>query len=328
MYCSIYYTEGTHLYTTPTTTTTAIIEDEHSQAGIKLSSAQEEAVRERFKESMYRIIDHYDTSEVVLFVDTQAAQVIRSAAGSSSNVLGSSTVGGNSCCGSSYATVPRVLVLTTAAVYVMEPLTPEAWRLKQLQAGVAPAECAAKQMPGPLLLRRRIPFPTAPNKTTTTTTNATKGVSHDSSDIGAISGLVMSRLADCALLLQVSTPNAFPVPPAQALQTNRQIWAKNESSHVCSVTGTPFTLFHRRHHCRITGSLVCAAASMHTQLLPDKQLFTPQRVSDPMVGLVSCDPLEDVILLSDRKTEVTTMILLLRSDYCYVIMIYIIILNI
>ena len=270
---------------------------------------------------MYRIIDHYDTSEVVLFVDTQAAQVIRSSAGSST------VVDANSCCGSSYATIPRVLVLTTAAVYVMEPLTPEAWRLKQLQAGVAPAECAAKQMPGSLLLRRRISFPTASNKTTTTT-NATKRVSHDGSDIGAISGLVMSRLADCALLLQVATPSAFPVPPAQALQTNKQIWAKNESSHVCSVTGTPFTLFHRRHHCRITGSLVCAAASMHTQLLPDKQLFTPQRVSDPMVGLVSCDPLEDVILLSDRKTEVITMILLLHSDYCYVIMIVIIILNI
>ena len=30
----------------------------------------------------------------------------------------------------------------------------------------------------------------------------------------------------------------------------------------------------------------------------------PQRVCDPFIGLASSDPLEDVVLLSDRKTEV------------------------
>jgi myosin-1 len=69
-------------------------------------------------------------------------------------------------------------------------------------------------------------------------------------------------------------------------------------------------MFHRRHHCRVTGELVCAEASMHTQLLPDKQLHTPQRISDPMIGLISTDPLEDTILLTGRKTEVSLLHLL------------------
>jgi len=33
-----------------------------------------------------------------------------------------------------------------------------------------------------------------------------------------------------------------------------------------------------------------------------------QRVSDPFIGLASCDPLEDLLLLLDRKTEVRIFI--------------------
>jgi hypothetical protein len=270
----------------------------------KASQAEDEAMKERFKESMYRIIDHYSTSEVVLFVDPHAAQVIRSAQQHApSNGAGATPVGS----GPGFATAPRVLVLTSAALYVMEKLTPEMWRQRQLAAGVPPAECGARPMPGILTLRRRIPLPQGPGK-------ASKRVSHDGSDYGVLSGLVLSRLADCAVLLHVATQNMVPLAHAQALQLVKDSWAKNDTSPTCAVTGAPFTLFHRRHHCRVTGQLVCAEASRHSQLLPDKQLHTPQRISDPIIGLISTDPFEDMLLLTERKTEVS--ILCMFSEQC------------
>lgn len=246
---------------------------------------------------MYRIIDYYSAVETVLFVDPLAAQVVRSVPQQHTAHTSGNPGGASVGCGPGFCTLPRVLVLTTAALYVMEALTPEMWRARQLSAGVAPADCAAKPPPGILTLRRRIPLPHGPGR-------ISKRVSHDGSDFGVITGLVMSRLADCLMLLQVTPQNIRPLAHSQAMHHTKSTWVRNDSSAVCAVTGKPFTMYHRRHHCRVTGDLVRDEASMHSQLLPDKQLHTPQRISDPVIGLISTDPFEDLLLLSDRKTEV------------------------
>ena len=72
-----------------------------------------------------------------------------------------------------------------------------------------------------------------------------------------------------------------------------------------------FSLLRRRHHCRVSGLCVSAAASAFMQDLPDVTHIWgegQQRVSDPFIGLASCDPLEDLLLLLDRKTEVRIFI--------------------
>jgi hypothetical protein len=53
---------------------------------------------------------------------------------------------------------------------------------------------------------------------------------------------------------------------------------------------------------------VSAAASTFRQVLPDLNHIwgeEMQRISDPFIGLASCDPLEDVVLFSSRNVEVT-----------------------
>lgn len=250
----------------------------------KRTPQQESEFRDTFKDAMYRIIDHYSTSEAVLFVDPYAAQVVKQTPTGHSNTLPAVA---NGC-----TVVARVVVLTTGACYIMERLTGDGWRQMQLNAGVPPADASMKKSPGMLLLRRRIPFP----------------ASRTASKTGIMTGVVLSKLADCCVLLQVTPPSASLLPPQQVLSALQRTWAKDDSSAKCTVSGTPFSLFNRRHHCRVTGQLVCQNASLHAQLLPDMQLHTPQRIGDPVIGLVSCDPLEDIVILTARKTEVSMFV--------------------
>jgi len=123
---------------------------------------------------------------------------------------------------------------------------------------------------------------------------------------------VLSQHADCCVLLQIAPPASSILPAAQVLAGLKKTWAKDDSSPKCTVSGEPFSMFNRRHHCRVSGQLVCSSASMHAQLLPDVQLHSPQRVGDHVVGLVSCDPLEDTVLLTARKTEVRCVFIAYR----------------
>lgn len=245
---------------------------------------------------MYRIIDHYCDSEVVLFVDPHAAQLLKPPA----HHLPTPSITG----AAGWNVAPRVVVLTTGALYVMDRLTAEGWRHMQQTAGVPPAECAARPAPGMLLLRRRIPLP---SKGGARGGNGAKSSSAAMAENCSLSGVVLSKLADCCVLLQVTPPNVQSLSQKQVLQNIQAGWAKDDSSTKCAVSNTPFSMFNRRHHCRVTGQLVCASASMHTQLLPDLQLHTPQRVSDPVIGLVSTDPLEDIVVMTSRKSEVCTV---------------------
>lgn len=134
---------------------------------------------------------------------------------------------------------------------------------------------------------------------------------------GYVEKVHLSRQADGCLIVMVRSLSVSldqsPAGLAQLQQTlQRQVkaeWKRDGANDKnCAVSGEPFSLLKRRHHCRASGLCVSNAFSLFTQTLPDLHHVwgeEPQRVCDPFIGLASSDPLEDIVLLSDRKTEVS-----------------------
>jgi len=56
-------------------------------------------------------------------------------------------------------------------------------------------------------------------------------------------------------------------------------WDSNSGKR-CARCLENFTLFHRRHHCRNCGALVCHDCSSHREALPQKGYVDPVRVCD------------------------------------------------
>lgn len=77
----------------------------------------------------------------------------------------------------------------------------------------------------------------------------------------------------------------------------------------CPLSGKPFGLFTRRHHCRVSGQILVDECCDYRQYLPDFGYYaSQQRVADSHIGLSSCDPLEDVMLFCDKKSEVRSLV--------------------
>lgn len=121
--------------------------------------------------------------------------------------------------------------------------------------------------------------------------------------------LLLSALADTGLGITVESA-------VQAQAQGRYTPSAPKTDHFqgddgathCAVSGVPFSLFNRRHHCRVSG-LVCAdAVCNYTQNVPSYGYHTPQRVSDGQIGLVGTDLSEDVLLLMPRKTELVALL--------------------
>ena len=52
--------------------------------------------------------------------------------------------------------------------------------------------------------------------------------------------------------------------------------AHYESAEKCFATAQKFSLFKRRHHCRLTGRSCVDAALLARSVIPDKGFFTPE----------------------------------------------------
>lgn len=50
------------------------------------------------------------------------------------------------------------------------------------------------------------------------------------------------------------------------------------------------------------------AVCNYLTVLPDLGWYTPQRVSDPAIGIPSVEPQEDIVILSDKKSEVLSLL--------------------
>ncbi|OQR90393.1 myosin-like protein [Achlya hypogyna] len=131
--------------------------------------------------------------------------------------------------------------------------------------------------PPPFLsLRRRIPF-------------------------AAIESLVMSPNADPYLVVRMTPPPVLPAPDVSH-------WKENKSTAVCMQTQKKFSLFTRRHHCRVTGNIYCADVCSQLFVVPDRGHYTPVRVVDTIVGFFSTEVIEDQLWLLEKKTELAVLL--------------------
>ncbi|RHY62495.1 hypothetical protein DYB30_001038, partial [Aphanomyces astaci] len=119
--------------------------------------------------------------------------------------------------------------------------------------------------------------------------------------LSAIEGIVMSPFADPFLVLRITQTPVLPTPDVSH-------WKDNKSSASCMATNKKFSLFTRRHHCRVTGNLYCADVVSNLHPVPDRGCYTPVRVVDSVVGYFSTDMAEDVCLASEKKTEIAVVI--------------------
>lgn len=260
-------------------------------------------IAEVVRDDMYRIIDYYNSEENVLFADASVFQIL------SSNVqsVGCTPAQAASISSSGpWQLQSRLLVLTDGAVYIMEIISAEQW-LSELRNQKITAE---KAMPCSVFLRRRIALRAAVDSDSSSLSPASAAAAAAAGvAIGAggyLEGVALSKMADSCVVLKVKQPELRDEIP------NKDHWLPNNETTTCYVTGVGFTLFHRRHHCRVSGKICSHLASNYRQRLPDQgwgaAKHPPQRVSDPLIGLVSTDPLEDVALVVNRKSEFTGLV--------------------
>ncbi|RLN91221.1 hypothetical protein BBJ28_00017874 [Nothophytophthora sp. Chile5] len=123
----------------------------------------------------------------------------------------------------------------------------------------------------------------------------------------AIQEITMSTMADPYFVLKVHQDPLLSEP-------DKRSWVDNKSTMVCMATGKKFGLFNRRHHCRYTGKIYCNDVCKQLEVVPDLGFYTPVRVYDKVIGVMSTEMPEDQLLMSEKKTEIAvTLVDVIRS---------------
>jgi hypothetical protein len=169
---------------------------------------------ENVRDSMYRIIDHYNSSETVLFADASGYQVLDSQVapiGASAQQCAAIVASG------AWQLQQRLVVLTDAAIYIMEIIDNDKWDTELKKQNIK----TPKPLPGLVFLRRRIPI---------------------SLDINGdcLESICVSKMADNCIVLKVSQRQQSEGEP------NCDHWQKNVDVARCPITEVQFTLFNRR----------------------------------------------------------------------------------
>eukprot|EP00941_MAST-03F_sp_MAST-3F-sp1_P001713 g1713.t1 len=113
-----------------------------------------------------------------------------------------------------------------------------------------------------------------------------------------VTGIQLSHESDDLFMVTVKPDEVLPLP-------DKSHWVPDDDCHACMQTGKPFgKIFNRRHHCRLTGNQYCDSVCNAIVLLPDLGWYTPQRIHDGAIGFASTEMREDLLLLSQRKTEI------------------------
>ena len=194
--------------------------------------------------------------------------------------------------------VPRMLVLTTEAIYIMEILSPEAQRQVH----------SSKPIPE-VILRRRIGY-----KINTNNRSSSSNLSNNYPDgthfsDGTLDGLQITTLADGLLCFQM-TPVSKIIDPKKNVLTLHPNWPSKESIQLCQKSEMPFNfLFDRKFRCKVSGSIVREAVCNEFQPNPDFGYYTPIRVMDDLYGLKSLDQIEDTLVVCYKKTEFLGLLL-------------------
>ena len=183
-----------------------------------------------------------------------------------------------------------LLAVTSKALYVCTVNAPApTWTVGEGKAAVAAAAGGSNNKPLPVVvLKRRVLV-------------ASQEKGQKSRQQCFLQSVVLSKLADETVGIKVR-PHA---PLAQPMVSH---WVPDAAQKSCSATGTSFSLFQRRHHCRVCGQLYIDAACDSVQAVPDMGHYSPVRVCDACVGVESTSPCEDLVLLSARRTELVSVL--------------------
>lgn len=76
----------------------------------------------------------------------------------------------------------------------------------------------------------------------------------------------------------------------------------------CMDTGEKIGLFNRRHYCRFTGKIYCDGVCKRVEVIPSLGYYTPVRIHDSCVGNISTEMLEDQLFLSEKKSEIVSLL--------------------
>jgi myosin-1 len=121
-------------------------------------------------------------------------------------------------------------------------------------------------------------------------------------ELSRVQGVTMSLEADDCLMIRLE-------PDEERSAPDKSHWIPNSEVAACMQTGRAFgRVLNRRHHCRLTGNQYCDSVCNAVQLLPDLGWYTPQRVHDGAIGFASTEMREDIIILSQRKTEIAAVL--------------------
>mmetsp|Transcript_10766 Transcript_10766/g.16368 ORF Transcript_10766/g.16368 Transcript_10766/m.16368 type:complete len:1196 (-) Transcript_10766:132-3719(-) len=222
------------------------------------------------KDAIFRIIDHYDENENIVFADGNCYQLCSKNTAPLKAAISRHDAPPPFTYSEDLAGVlqSRLVVLTNGALYIMERTVEEIGHTPHGTHQPSP-----KSLPK-VILRRRIPLPKK-----------------------YMQGAILTPLADSTIAISCTPHAALPT-------VRRDHWKDDSEVTHCPVTGKKFGLFVRRHHCRISGGIYCEEVSNFRQNLPDFGFYNgPERVADAFIGLESIDIMEDVVLFCDRKSE-------------------------
>lgn len=95
---------------------------------------------------------------------------------------------------------------------------------------------------------------------------------------------------------------------------NPLLWKADSSADACTLCFTKFTIFHRKHHCRKCGAVVCQQCSMHKRFLKHVDAHRDVRICDDCFAadvthaMTTTDSNEDLTRVSfDSTTEMESL---------------------
>lgn len=121
-------------------------------------------------------------------------------------------------------------------------------------------------------------------------------------DLDQLEEIGMTTYADPLMILRITPHVVLPQP-------DKSNWLDDKTATACMDTKKPFGLFNRRHHCRFTGKIYCKEVCQQTEVVPDRGYYSPVRVHDSVIGFVSTEIPEDQLLLVEKKTELSALLI-------------------
>lgn len=174
---------------------------------------------------------------------------------------------------SKWALAPRIVVLTNEALYLFEISHPA---MPDVTA------YPTKNFPK-VFLRRRVSYASGQG----------------------LESIFLTRSADPCIGLAIAS-TAKPKEPDQSH------WVPDASAIKCGITGTPFSLFTRRHHCRACGGIFTQQACDFAAFLPDRGWDSMTKICDLCIGTFNTAPMEDIMIVCARRSEIVSSI---RTQY-------------